>query len=483
MKNYLFTLFILITSLAYAQKPAYSIEVSIPNLPDTTLLLGHFFGELTYARDTAYSKGGVMVFDGKNKLPQGVYFIIRGKSRIFDFVVGEDQTFRLDVGNDKDYVTSMKVTGDIDNQLFFDNMRFNAERSKEVEPFIKVLQDSTVKDETRKKAARDGYNKVNELVLAHQDEVIAKNPTTITARLLKSGKRVNIPEPPRRADGSIDSTFQLRYYRQHFFDNFDLSDDALIRMPRPVYQEKINEYLDRLFVPQPDTLLKAIDFIIQKAKKNQETYKYAVWMCTSKFSNPEIMGLDEVYVRMFDKYFASGEMDFWVSDKFKKTLKDEADRMRKSLIGQKGANLIMQDENFKARSMYDIKSKYTILFIFDPDCGHCKVETPKLVKFYNENKTRFDVEVFAVSADTSMAKMREYIKTMGMKWITVNGPRTYTTSYHDVYDAITTPTLYILDRQKKIIAKKPPIEKLVDFFTNYEKMEKKKAENASKSHP
>jgi len=153
-------------------------------------------------------------------------------------------------------------------------------------------------------------------------------------------------------------------------------------------------------------------------------------------------------------------------------VKEYADRLRTSLIGNKGANLIMQDASFKPRSMYDLKNKYTILFIFDPDCGHCRKETPKLVDFYSKSKAKFDVEVYAVSADTSMAKMRDYIKEMNTKWITVNGPRTYTGPYGDLYDAVTTPSLYILDEKKKIIGKKVPIEKLDDFFTNYEKFQK-----------
>jgi thiol-disulfide isomerase/thioredoxin len=187
-------------------------------------------------------------------------------------------------------------------------------------------------------------------------------------------------------------------------------------------------------------------------------------------------GLDEVYVNLFDRYFASGEMDFWANAGLKKNLKEHADRLRKSLVGRTGANLIMQDSNFKPRSLYDIKNKYTILFIFDPDCGHCKEETPKLVDFYNRKK--FDVEVFAVSADTSMAKMRDYIdyiKEMKMKWITVNGPRTYVGPYQDHYDAMTTPSLYVLDEKKKIIGKKIPAEKLEDFLTQYERIEKAKA--------
>jgi hypothetical protein len=70
--------------------------------------------------------------------------------------------------------------------------------------------------------------------------------------------------------------------------------------------------------------------------------------------------------------------------------------------------------------------------------------------------------------------MRDYIKQFKMPWITVNGPRTYVGPYHDLYDAMTTPMLYIIDEKKKIIAKKIPIERLEEFFTNYEKSLKKK---------
>ena len=56
------------------------------------------------------------------------------------------------------------------------------------------------------------------------------------------------------------------------------------------------------------------------------------------------------------------------------------------------------------KSLHGIDAKYTVLFMWDPDCGHCKKETPKLNDFYKNSK--HDVEVFAVSADTSMLKMK-----------------------------------------------------------------------------
>ncbi len=462
---------ILFFSISCFAQNGYRIQFKIDGLKDTTAYLGYYYGESTFVKDTAkVNHNGEFLFEGKQPLPQGIYFLVLEKTRIFEMVVGATQKFAMETQTG-DYVKHMKVTGDLDNTLFFENMVFNMERHKEAEPFIKTIQDSTLAEE-QKKDARENFRKINEKVLAYQDNVIRQNPTTLTARIFKASKAISIPEPPKNADGSIDSTFQLRWYRQHFFDNFDLADDALIRMPRPLYQEKITEYLDKLYAPQADTLKKSISGVIARAKKNQETYKYAVWVSVLKFQNPEIMGLDEVFVYLNDTYFASGEMNFWANDKMRQNLKEHADRLRKSLIGQKGANLIMQDVNLKPKALYDIKNKYTVLYIFDPDCGSCKKETPKLVEFYAKKK--FDVEIYAVSADTSMVKMRDYIKEMKMKWITVNGPRTYVGPYQDLYDASTTPTLYVLDGKKKIIGKKIPAEKLEDFLTQYEKIERLK---------
>jgi thiol-disulfide isomerase/thioredoxin len=475
-----FLIALVITALQAKSQNQYKIEFKIKGWKDTTVYLGHYYGESTLVRDTAVVKNEQFVFDGKDKLAQGVYFLVLDKTKLFDFVVGQNTFFSMET-NAADYVNEMVVKGDEDNKLFFENLKYIGERSKEVEPFIKVLQDSTLKED-KKKSARDAFSKVNEKVVAFQNNMVAKHATTLTARLIKATQQIDVPAPPKKANGTIDSTFQLRYYRQHFFDNFDLADDALIRMPRPFYNEKTKEYLEKLFVPAPDTITKEINRLAAIAKKNPETYKYFVYNCMVMYQQPEIMGLDEVFVNIYDKYFASGEMDFWVTAPVKKNLKDHADKIRSSMIGRAGANLIMQDQNLQPRSMYDIKNKYTILYIFDPDCGHCREETPKLVDFYLKNKLKYNFEVYAVAADSSLTKMKNFIKEFKTPWITVNGPRSYTKEhYSKLYHSDTTPTIYILDDKKKIIAKKLPVKQLDDFLGKHEKFEK--AKNAKGKAP
>jgi peroxiredoxin len=459
-------LFILISTASYAQ-PGYKFDFKIKGLKDTVVFLGYYNADKTYVRDTAtVNSSGVFSFDGPAAVPQGMYMVAKKNTTLITFVAGADQRFLIETDTE-DYIAHVTVTGDEDNKLFFENANFLATKFKQAEPYTKILRDSTA-NESAKKPAREEFQKLGKEVKGFQGNIITKYPTTFTARFLKSTLDIEVPEAPKRADGTIDSTWQFRYYRDHYWDNYDLGDEGLLHVPRSMYQEKVKDYLDRLFIQSPDTLTKEIVRLAGKAKKTQETYKYFIWTCLTHYQQHKIMGLDEVYVNVYDKFVASGELDFWLDNGMKKSIKDYVDKIRLSLVGGNAPNLIMQDQNLKPRSMYDIKSKYTILFFFSPDCGHCKEETPKLVEFYNKNKAKFDIEVYAVSIDTSMAKMKSFIKDFKMTWPTVNGPRTYVGNYSKLYYAETTPTIYIIDSKHKIIGKKLGPEQFEEFFEKYD---------------
>jgi len=467
-------LFIFISIAGFAQQ-GYKLDFKVKGLKDTTVYLGFYYWEGTFIKDTArVDKQGKASFEGKTPLSQGVYFLVletkKEKSKLFDFVVGKDQQWVLET-DVQDY--KFKVTGDEDNQVFAENMDLQNSLQKQAEPFLKILKDSTLTPEQKKEANAE-FKKIKDKVVAYQDDIITKYPNTITSKIFLTTKEIEVPDPPKKADGSIDSSFQFNYYRDHYFQYFDLADEVNIRLPRPFYRDKLYDYLDRLFIQHPDTLTKVVDRLAVKALKNQETYKYLVWKSMAHYQAPKIMGLDEVYVNIVDKYIGSGRLDYAVDATIKKNTVDYADKVRRAMIGRTAPNLMMQDQNLQPKSMYDIKKKYTILFIFSPDCGHCREETPKLVDFYNKNKTKLDLDVFAVSIDTSMKKMRDFAKEMKTTWTTVNGPRTYLKqTYNQLYFSETTPSLYIIDEKKKIIARKLGVADLPDFFEKHERFSKK----------
>ena len=60
--------------------------------------------------------------------------------------------------------------------------------------------------------------------------------------------------------------------------------------------------------------------------------------------------------------------------------------------------------------MHNLNADYLLLLFWDPDCGHCEKEIPKLKEFYDEYKEKYNLEIFSVCSDTSLVKWKKAIK-------------------------------------------------------------------------
>jgi len=465
--KYLGILILLLAISGSSFSQGYQIDVKIEGMKDAELYLGYYMYGSTYVKDTAtYSGSFTYTFQGDESLDRGMYFIAKSTTLLFDIVLGEDQYFEVRT-KEGAYADYLEVEGDPDNQLFFENMKFNIERTKEATPFLEMLQDDSKADFEKERAQKE-MEIINSKVLTYQNEVIDLYPNSILAVLFKSGRPIIVPSELKSEKSA------MKFYREHYWDSFDLGDPLLLKMPKSQYKDKVDEYLDKVIVPNPDSVIEASDKLIAKAKATEVTYQNLVWHLITKYQSSKIMGLDEVYVHLVDTYFLTGKMDFWANDQLKKNLKEKADQYRSSLIGMIAPNLVLQDVNQQPKALHDMPNKFSVIYFYDPDCGHCKKETPMLKAFQDE--TDYDVGVFSVSADTSMQKMSNYIEEMGLQnWTNTNGTRTYGLSYQEVYDAYTTPTIYILNEDKEIIAKKVAADQLEEVLSKY--MESKSKSN------
>lgn len=461
-----FPLLLILSPESYAQqhKAGYQINFTIEGLQDTTAHLGYYYGEGTYLKDSAHvNHQGKFTFTGAGKLPVGIYFVVLNRTRLFDFIVPDNQWFSIKT-NISNYIANLQSPDNKDNEIFFQQINFIVAQKEKVQPYINILNDS-INDASKKALAREKLAEVDKIAETYQDNIVNQYSDLLVTKIILAQQTVKIPKEDQYKQNREAA---LQYLRQHFWEKFDLSNEALLRFPQPIYRQKLEYYLDKLYIQQADSLIAAMSPLINKAKNNPETYKYMVWNLILNYQHHKIMGLDNIFVHLYDQYFASGEMDYWADDKLKKNLKDRAELLRKSLIGVKAPDLIIQDLNKSPQTLHNINSKYTVIYFYDPDCGFCKKETPKLRDF--SNNTKIDVTVYAVCADSSLTKMSTYVKDMKIDhWINVNGPRTYTVHYKNLYDAETTPTIYLLDEKKKIIAKKIAVAKLEELIANHEK--------------
>lgn len=444
----------------------YTIKVKVNGVKDSLCFLANYFGDKQYIKDSVRSDAtGTYIFKGKEKLPGGIYLFVVPGRKYFELVVDKEQEFSMetDTGN---FIKNMKVKGSVDNKLFYEYLNFVTDKGKEVEA-LKPAMNSKNKDSS--KVAKTKIAEIDSLVSNYKLDYIKKNPETLLAKVFLSAQEPKIPEVPILPNGKKDSTFAFIYYKSHFFDKVDFNDDRILRTP--VFHGRLQQYIKDLTLQVPDSVNKEADYLVGKAMGNKEIFKYVVWYITNQYENSNIMGMDAVFVHMVKNYYTK-ELATWVDSVNLYKIQDRAKQLDPILIGKPAPYLILQDTAGKWRSLYDIKAKYTLLFFWDPDCGHCQKTMPKLVEFYNRAKTKYDLEIYGANTAVEEEKWKKFIKEKGLKWPNVADLKTQNNFRHE-YDVSSTPQLFLLDKDKKIIAKKLDVETLEDFLKHLNKEDAK----------
>ncbi len=436
---------------------AYEIKVQITGVKDSMCYLANYFGDKQYIQDSiAANANGQFTFKGEEKLPGGIYLIVMPEKRYFEVIVDEDQTFEMKTKYD-DPINSMQVTGSDDNTEFYQYLRFVAQKGKEVEP-LKVKYESSA-DENEKEKLKEQINVIDKEVIQYRQKYIAKSPDKLLSQLFKITMEVEIPEAPLNPDGSKDSTFAYKYYKEHFFDNMNLKDNRLVRTP--VFHPKIEQYMTKLTPQIPDSIIVSADHIIGQLDPKSENFKYVIWWVTNHYETSKYMGMDAVFVHMAKNYYQP-EIAYWVDEAQLFKIQDRAKVLEPILLGKQVKNLSLIDTSGVYQSLYNVKKPYTILYFWDPDCGHCKKVTPLVKQLYEKEKGR-GVEVFAVCTEVEMDKWRAYIKENNLEWINVADPD-LKNNFRYEFDITSTPQIFLLDKEKKIIAKKIEVETLENIL-------------------
>jgi peroxiredoxin len=449
-------------------KDAYNLKLKINGLKTgDTIYLANYYGDKQYLKDTALvGANGSFSFTGKEKLPRGIYLVVLPGKQYFEVIITDEQNFLMETDN-KDYTKNMKVTGSTENIAFYDYLKYVVVKGTKGEELKKLMDSSKV--DTEKKTYRDQLISIEKGIFEYRKDFIAKNPDKFVSKVFKSMSDPEVPAPPTLPNGRPDSTFPYRYYKAHYWDNIDLNDDGLIRSP--IFHGKLDRYIKQMVLQMPDSINKEADYLISKVKdKKGEIFKYIIWYITNQYETSNIMGMDAVFVHMAEKYYLTGQA-YWVNEETENKIRDRYAVLRNVLLGSFAPVLSLPDTSGKTKAFTSIKAKYTVLIFWAPSCGHCQKELPKLRDIYKKTKDKYSVEVYSVNTEADEKAWKDFVKNNNLGWINVWDPN-HTTGFQKTYDVYSTPTMYILDESKKIIAKRLGVEQLEDFFENYSKIKK-----------
>ena len=460
MKRIAFFLPLLIAAASFAQKPGYEIKMTFKPFKNQYIFLGHYEGkQLPVIDSVMVNDRGEGTFKGDKPLGGGVYLVgYPNKQGFFEFLVGTDQHFSIKA--DTADLRNITFINSPDNDLFVEYQRFMEVHGRRI--------DSTQKLLSLAKSKQDSATLTNIIVKTHTEirdyrlGIIKKNPDATLSFLLNLLEEPQVPPASQQPGGKYDSTYAWQYYKSHFWDGINFYDDRLIRTP--VFESKLDKYFEEVVYPNPDSVNKEIDWMLGYASINKDNERFLLTKFVNRYLNMKYMWEDAVFVHLYEKYFSQKTYP-WLTEKGVKIIQDRAYSLMANILGNPAADVDLPDTSGKHITLYGLNSPYTVVIIWDPTCGHCKEIVPKVDSLYEEKWRAQGVKIFAMAKETDGNKndWLNFIHQHHLQdWSNVYYSKADEKArvdagipgYSQLYDVLSFPTLYLLDKDKRIVAKK-----------------------------
>lgn len=458
--------FILSLSGTFAQ--SHQINVTVEGLKDTSLILGYYFNKQIFVQDTAYASPGsdTYVFKGNELLKQGIYVVYLPDKTYFDLLIGEDQKFEIKTPQ-TDFIQHLKISGSPESQSFLNYQRFLSQKQSEAKVIQEKMQASKEnKAETEK--YRQDLQALSKEVQSIWLKIYDQHPNTFLAAFLKALQEVDVPmfEAPAGSQNpdSVVQRKRYQYYKNHYFDNIDLTDDRLLRTP--FFTDKLERFFTKTLIQTPDTLSKEAHKVIAKSESNEDMYKYLVQYLFNMANDSKVMGMDALMVDLGETYYLSGRAS-WADSTFLSKLEERVIKLKPNLLGNVAPDFKMPSYTGEFFRLSEINAPLTILIFWEPDCGHCKKEVPKLKEEIWDKYADKGIKIVAVYTHVDLDPWKEFVSEHALEeWINIYDPYNRS-NFRNNYDIYSTPVIYILDQEKKILAKRIGAEQIPGFLDHY----------------
>lgn len=398
-----FFIIVLLTFAPFASFSQAKIRVNIENHIDSIYYLIKYTSDKSHCViDTSSLSSGYKIFSNKTDYNEGIYVIADSKQNpLFEILIGKDQKFSIHV------------------EELMDLKSYEVKGSKETESYFKVYS-RTFYDRLHIKAL--------ESELKYHPENIRKIDS-IKNELYKYQELML-----RKDDDSFLNTY-IKFTEDRPICDLPLCDERILNSR--LLKNKLDKYFDNSSTTQtPEFICNKIDEFVLSTNDCQETRDYILWYLYSKYFNPEKTENELVYIHLVDEYFSKLEIEN-LTENIRKEIIRRADVLRKITIGQVAPSFQYIDENGDIVDLDDIRSKFTVLFFYKPDCQKC-IRDKRILGLVKKRIN--DIEILHIDiSEENNSTSQDII---------------------DKYDIMTTPTIYLLNEKKEIIAKHIKAERI-----------------------
>jgi len=429
----------------------FTVKGSVKKILGDKVYLYNFYGHNTNRIDSAKVDGsGKFTFNLKKELPVGLYRIILGKSLKSQFTGGGEQyvdfIFKYeDISFETHFdfpYDSMKVITSDENRLYYQYLTKSDENKSKLDVLLYCLQYYPRSDEFYKEFSKQ-YKKVYDEYDNFIVSLIKKNEGSLLAKMIAFDK---IPY----ADPTLSKEKRNEILKKDFFGKNDFSDTLLLHTD--LIPSKVIKYLsfyrneNLIQEAQEAEFNKAIDVILKKAGANEQIYNSVLDYLIEGF---EKFDMEMTLLHIYDNYVQGSSC---MEEGRAKSLKEKTEAIKRLGKGQPAPDFTITDINNKTVKLQDVNAKYTLILFWASWCPHCAKVIPEIKKLYDETD-RTKLEVIAISLDSDKKAWNDYLEKNKLNWINFCDFKKWDCPIGRSYYISATPTMFLLDKDKKILAK------------------------------
>lgn len=257
------------------------------------------------------------------------------------------------------------------------------------------------------------------------------------------------------------------YLVMHYWDRFDFSDEKLTQRPE-ITEQAFVDYINILTYVPFDKAKESLNYTLKKAETNNVMYAHFGTLFDKYFYDPNSpFRNEEFYIPVLQELVKSQNL----SDAEKSKYQFQLELALKNRVGQKANDFSYTLASGQAQKLSSIRSEYLILMFTNPGCPTCTAVTnaltssPAINQAFSMNSLgRTMITVLTVYPDADINGWKSHLPQLPANWIHSydNG---MTITRQKLYDIKAIPTLYLLDKDKKVILKDTSIEAIEQFFS------------------
>ena len=430
----------------------HHLTVEVLDYKDSAIYWASTYGDKTNILDTIHrNQNGVFKYNIPYGTPTGIYKVIINKKeeKTIDVVYNqEDIVLKTHYG---ELLKQLNISQSRETQIFH--------RYQRAKNYIRYKQKQIRQMLERYPRNDPFYSKLEKKYIQLQKERYdsAKNirdayPNTFVAKL------VDVAIIP--FDSSIQTRSQwVRYKKNHFFDKAGMMDESLLRSP--VIPNKILDFLSLYRqssytkARQEQAFKKAVDTLIKYTRGNAEIFDFTINFLIEGFRRFE-------FNRLIDHIAGETEEALkCINEERRDEMQKKINRIQTTSPGAKAPSIKLPNLENDTVRLKSVRKPFTLVVFWASWCPHCMNVLPALQDFYKTH--RDSLEIYAVSIDKEREKWKQ--EAQKYPWIHVSQLEGWQSKPVEDYSVYGTPSFFLLDEKKKIIAREGSLKAIKNHFT------------------